>query len=254
MLRYACGVNKSPTGPLLGLWKTDSETDRPVTAPTPPVKVYAPHVKMTMSGTLGAQEGSPEAWSMSLSLRPSGWFNTANEADRRADAIADIKAFWARPESGIANIARLTSVKFAPIGTNGKYTGDPTIDDFLPVLGAGGPLLHPYNVSLCVSLVTERRGPTGKGRIYLPLPSLAVQPNGLCGNNAVQGVAVSVQTLLNGLNNAPGFDVADSEVVVSSSKGYLSLVTGVRVGLVLDTIRSRRTALPEGYGATLAVS
>lgn len=191
---------------------------------------------------------------MSLALRPTGWLNTANEADRRADAVADVKAFWIRPTSRIANVATLLSVKFAAIGANGKYTGTPAITDFAAIPGAGGALLHPYAVSLCVSLMTDRRGPTGKGRIFLPCPSLGVLDNGLCGQTEVQGVATSVQTLLTSLNNAPGFDVADSEVVVSSSKGYLSLVTGVRAGLVLDTIRSRRQALVETYGPTLAVS
>ena len=218
------------------------------------LKTYAPHGKLTMSGTLGAQEGSPERWSMSLSLRPSGWFNATDSAGRREDIVADVKAFWARPASAIANIARLTQVKFAPIGVNGKYSGDPFVYDFLPVLAAGGGLLHPYNVSLCVSLTTARRGPTGKGRIFLPLPTLAVNDQGLCGNAAVQGVAASVQTLLTALNNAPGLDVQDNEVVVASSKGYLSLVTGVRAGLVLDTVRSRRRALVENYGATLPVT
>lgn len=218
------------------------------------LKTYAPHVKLTMSGTLGAQEGSAETWSMSLSLKPSGWFNATDAEGRRLDIVADVKAFWARPSSGIANIARLAQVKFAPIGVNGKYSGDPSIYDFIPIPSAGGAVLHPYPVSLCVSLVTARRGPTGKGRIYLPLPSLAVNDAGLCGNNAVQGVAVSVQTLLNALNNAPGLDVTDNEVVVSSSKGYLSVVTGVRAGLVLDTVRSRRRSLLENYGATLPVT
>jgi hypothetical protein len=64
----------------------------------------------------------------------------------------------------------------------------------------------------------------------------------------------SSASFLNALGNEPGIDVLGLTPVVASTKGYNSIVTGVRVGRVLDTIRSRRASLPENYGATVDVS
>ena len=55
------------------------------------------------------------------------------------------------------------------------------------------------------------------------------------------------------MNNRPGVDFSDVVVVIASTKGTNSPVTAVRVGRVPDTIRSRRTALPEGYGTAAPV-
>jgi hypothetical protein len=56
-------------------------------------------------------------------------------------------------------------------------------------------------------------------------------------------IATRCAALINSLNGSIGF----GGVVVASSKGYLSGVTGVKVGRAVDTIRSRRSDLPEGY-------
>jgi hypothetical protein len=58
---------------------------------------------------------------------------------------------------------------------------------------------------------------------------------------------------VNNLNNWPAADVNDPKVIVASSKGYNTTVTGIRVGQAFDTIRTRREDLMETYGATLAV-
>jgi len=54
-------------------------------------------------------------------------------------------------------------------------------------------------------------------------------------------------TLLTSLNNTPGIDVSGLQVVVASTKGFNTPVTGVRVGRVVDTMRSRRRQLPETF-------
>jgi hypothetical protein len=57
----------------------------------------------------------------------------------------------------------------------------------------------------------------------------------------------SAAQLITDMGNENGIDVTGQRVVVVSSKGYNSEVTGVRVGRVLDTMRSRRRSLPETY-------
>jgi hypothetical protein len=73
--------------------------------------------------------------------------------------------------------------------------------------------------------------------------------------NVAEQVRGSAQTLLNALNNNPQLDVAyNARVVVASTKGFNTPVTSVRVGRVVDVIRSRRSSIPEAYTAPLAVS
>jgi hypothetical protein len=109
-------------------------------------------------------------------------------------------------------------------------------------------------VALAVSLNTPRRGPSGKGRFFLPMPAVTINPGNLEISAAdAQGVADSAAQWLNDLGNEPGVDVLGLAAVVASTKGYNTRVSSVRVGRVLDTIRTRRRSLKEAYGANVGV-
>lgn len=213
------------------------------------------HMRLTMLGVFNDGTSDYEAFSVGINLSdPSTQVGDFSQG-RLEDYADDAAAMWASVNAGISAHAKLREVKLAQIGTDGKYRSEPLIA-VRNVTGGGGPgIAHPPQVALCVSLVTETRGATGRGRFYLPLPAFGVAGGGLISDPAQAGVATEMQTFLNNLNNVPGVDPLNTpRVTVASSKGYNSDVTGVRVGKALDTIRTRRRGLVEAYDAPLAVS
>ena len=219
-----------------------------------PAKVYEQHVRVSLLGSMGAAAGSLERFSVSLNLNANPGLLVGLNQAVADDIAADCRTFWADVRNGIGSRAKLDTVKCAKIGTNGKYLSDPFISAFPPVAGTAIGVDHPFQVSLCVSLLTARRGPSGRGRIYLPCPTLSVSGDGTVAAGTVDAVSAAVGAFITNLNNSPGVDRPGSQVLIASSKGFSSPVTGVRTGRVLDTIRSRRTQLLENYGAVVGVS
>lgn len=214
---------------------------------------FADHYRLTASGVFQEADTPPrEAFSFRVNLsRPS---NFSDQGGVAADMAADTVALFGRATSHIASIARLMTVKLAPIGADGLYTGDPTVVE-VDQRGASTTLiLNPPQVSLAVTLQSDRRGATGRGRFFLPAPDIPVNAQLVIADAARNDVATSVAQWLNDLNNKSGLDVAASRVTIASTKGYNSDVTSVRVGNVLDTIRSRRTSVEETYSTPLTVS
>ena len=215
---------------------------------------YAPHQRLTLVGTLGPASAPVENFSLRVCL------SNANGIGRDAqdlfdDYVADTTAFWGRGTTGISQFAILREIKLAKIGEDGKYTSDPRIASVtVPGFATGSAPLHPYQVALAVSLGTNRRGPRGKGRFYLPCPQVSMTADGLIPSAERDFIETSVAEWITDLNNHPSVDVTDAEVVVASSFGFNSKVTSVRVGRVLDTVRSRRRNLDEAYGTATPVS
>jgi hypothetical protein len=215
---------------------------------------YADHLRLTMEGEFsGANAPARERFSLRVNLSDPPTSAPSFEQSRVNDYAADCVALFADPRAGIGSVARLLTVKLAQIGANGKYRSDPLMKAVDRRGNGGGPITHPTQVSLAVSLVTTRRGATGKGRFFLPCPLFGLDGSSLVMDTAsVDGVRNALVEFLNNLNNVPGVDAAAPKVTVASSKGYNSDVTAVRVGRALDTIRSRRTSLDENYsGPTL---
>ena len=227
-----------------------------MSTPVPPRVVnYAPHIRLSAIGRLsdsgerfqyGVNLGSTGPVTVPLTLGLPAYYN---------DLAADVRAFHGSLGANISNQAVLELVKFALIGSNGKYTADPRIVDVADQAGSVSSVLPPPQTALAVSLTSGRRGPGGKGRFYLPMPGVGVVAGPLTidtvSRNQIQAAAA---TFLTALNNRPGIDGVDVEVIIASTKGYNTKVTGVRVGRVLDTIRSRRTSLSEDFTAPTAVS
>lgn len=215
---------------------------------------FANHLRVSISGELrayGAGGGAIEQFSLRVNMSDPGVTGSASfDQGRFDDIVQDCIAFWQRPASLIHPAAVMTQVKFAQIGPDGKYRSEPFVAG--PVTGGYGSAAGhtlPLQTALAVSLVTARRGATGRGRFYLPIPTVTLENDATITAANAESVRGSVVTWLNALNNVPGFDGVAPKVVVASSKGYNSDVTGVRVGQVLDTIQSRRQALAEQYTA-----
>lgn len=216
---------------------------------------YAPHIRVTALGRLGAT-GERFAYGLNMSALGANPTVTAN-FPTWDDIAADIRDFHGSQSANLSATAILEEVKFASIGPDGKYTSDPYLVDVADAPGgvAANAFVLPQT-ALAVSLNTARRGPTGKGRFYLPMVSRSVDPvTCLLSVADATTTATGTATLISNLNNQPGVDQFPGfQVVVASTKGYNTPVTSVRVGRVLDTIRSRRRQLDEQYAANVAVT
>lgn len=218
---------------------------------------FAQHIRMSALGRLGTS-GERFSWSLNFApFDPLGalGINFAPNAAAFTDMANDVRNYFIDAGLNISSQAVLEEVKFANIGPLGKYTSDPFIVDVADAPGQNAGFVQLAQIAVAVSLTTDRRGPSGKGRYYLPMPCYPVVSGDLRYSDVNRDlIATASQTFLNNINNAVGLDVGDIRVVVASTKGFNTAVTGVRVGRVPDTIRSRRRGLPEAYDAPLAVS
>jgi hypothetical protein len=143
-------------------------------------------------------------------------------------------------------------VKIAEITEAGLYSDSGA--QFLDTDVAGASTVNtpmPLQITVVQTLLTATRGPRGRGRLFLPAPQVGVLSNeGLMGSTTAQAFASSTAAFLSAINA----NTALGQVVVASSSGFLRPVTGVKVGVVPDTMRSRREKVSEAYGATLAVT
>jgi hypothetical protein len=204
---------------------------------------------LSSNGTLSGGTGEGFSYRLNMSAPLGGPF----PEDMVDDMAADLVAFHGRPTSGIGAASVLTEVKLAKIGPDGLYRGDPAVR-FVNQPGGGAGLRYPPQVALAVSLLTGIRGPSRRGRIFLPSPVWGLANDFLIAEADARGVATSVAQLIRDLNNAPGVDPLNfPNVVIASTKGFNTRVSAAQCGRVLDTIRSRRTSLDEKYPTEIEV-
>ncbi len=219
---------------------------------------FAQHIRMSMIGTFGPAGGGglrTEAFTYSLNLSdPLAAEDPVDDENQAMDLAADAVAFHGSPTAKISAQAVLQMVKFARIGPDGRYLAAPRMVE-VNQAGGGGALRYPFQIALAVSLSTERRGPSGRGRFFLPSPTFNLgAETGQFPTTEIADATLAVRTFLNAVNDQPGLEGNAPRVVVASSKGFNTDVTGVRIGTVPDTIRSRRRQLVETYSAIQAVS
>jgi hypothetical protein len=170
------------------------------------------------------------------------------------DAVTN---FWTAPLGGQAltcKDAKIQTIKLNEIGVDGRYTSAQTIfyDYPVPLAGLAGVQPAPQ-VALAITLGTQiKRGRAAHGRFYVPLPGVTLDPGtattgvpGTMSSSIQQLIADHAAKFLNDVNAAVvGYRVG---VVSDIGTGTYQPVTSVRVGRVLDTIRSRRNKFPEQH-------
>lgn len=206
------------------------------------------HTRVTFEGVVGTAAAPLERWSLNVNFPADAEPLTGTQLV--SDSVAeDAAGAWvASFQNDMPSDVVLTQVKVAHVNADGHvglradgsyaqgvWTGE--------LAGEQPPQAMPLQTALCVSLVTARSGPTGKGRFFLPWPGYSVSTSTkiLSEANATSAATLAV-AFLNSLATSLTFPPQ-----VVSSKGYMSQVVGVRVGRVPDTMRSRREDLPEGY-------
>lgn len=212
-------------------------------------------LKVTFGGTLF---NGKEIWSNGINMGHEDkdvdldTFMTSKEAYLN-DIAAHVRDWFTDTRSGISNVAKLEWVKIAVVGTDGKYVGDPLIFDFAtPYTGPFERSSLPAQCTVALSMKTEiRRGPGRDGRIYPPVSGEVDKANGtdLVPDQKMEGF----KDFIEGLNLVGLRDLSnDFYVIVASTGGKSGVplnakVTSVRVGNVIDTMRSRRNAFKEFY-------
>lgn len=147
----------------------------------------------------------------------------------------------------ISSRAAVTMIKANQIGPNGRYVDQTeTVYADVPPIQGGGFVHHPPQIALAVTLDTDaRRGLASKGRFYLPAPSLNIDFAGLISVADAERVRAGAVGMIERLQDAmPGHQAA---VLSDVREGAVRQVRAVRVGRVLDTMRSRRKSIAERH-------
>lgn len=188
-----------------------------------------------------------ERWSFSLSLWDSP-SPVAAPTEVPAGVLAALEAFFTA--GPIGNAAQLDHVKLNEIGADGHYvSSSETVEHIYetPIVG-GGSQNPPPQIAQAVSLVTSHtRGFACRGRFFIPSPANAalVAEGGRVSVAAAASLATAATTFINALNVE--LDPYRVSVMSKEQGGYMREVRNVRIGRVLDTIRSRRGQIPEDY-------
>jgi hypothetical protein len=186
-------------------------------------------------------------------LSPEFTLASQESAQSACDDYAAVLASWwsAAGNPMVSARATLATVKLNRIGTNGKYVEAYTIrKDFEGTLpkGAVGSSL-PNQVAWVATLETGRtRGLAHRGRIFFPVPAAGIGLDGYVAaadaTNAANRVAALINSV-NGVRPSAKVHVYSAGSEKTGAPGVHRPVTGVSVGRVLDTMRTRRNALNE---------
>lgn len=204
---------------------------------------FLPHLRYVVGGNLGSNTPAPETWSCTINVGGADGSHHVVE-----QAMAD--DFWT---SWNTNMMPLTELGAA---VSLEYTKVSAIDATGHVVGAvmrhdehdqaGGTTYQlPFQCATVVSLRTGLRGPSKRGRFYVPTTNIPSDyTNGeTSGTHALNVLGGAVQVLQDLAAYGGGVD----KIIVASSKGYNTPVNAVTVGRVVDTQRRRRRSLTEDY-------
>jgi hypothetical protein len=109
--------------------------------------------------------------------------------------------------------------------------------------GSAAAALLPYECALCLTLNTDTRGPTTRGRVYVGgLTTASLAANGLYSHNDIQNIAQVFGTeMVAGIHDNTTWRLN----IVSRRTASAREVQGVSVGVVPDSQRRRRNSLAE---------
>lgn len=223
-------------------------------------------IKTTVRGELG---GGVEAFQFGLNLGNPGDDPDLSEADALtlsgtlatawADAWNDhtpislqaaCSSDVTMTEVGVTSLTQTTAT--ASDGTGGNleqayetawtaYTvgSEPT--------GTNGVSSLPYEVSCAVTLQTDHRGPSGRGRIYCPpMAVAAMAPAGVFNAGYADACAFAISDYIDNIKAATPY----VPVIVSRRRIILNEVTSINVGQVPDSQRRRRRSQDEARRVT----
>lgn len=215
-----------------------------------------PHsfVKLTFGGKL---QGTEEIWNCGIHLIGKSVNPQQDTIDNLTESevqgvVSAITTFYETAAQSTPNLMKLNWVKFAAIGTNGKYLGEAREIIIGPAVSGSSTDGFIPSTAVVYSLMSDKFKDPGKyNRFYLPtVPPSTANTFQLDSSNRVQR-SVTCKNLLTSINTALNSGESDLEVGVVSQRvsSYLP-VTAVRVGNTIDSQRRRRNRLYETYSET----
>lgn len=202
----------------------------------------SPHLYFNISGAIRGTE----EWSIGLRILANGFDGDEGDQIARLTSVRTAFESWWSTQNVISSACTVRTLKLNRVGTDGKYLYDYTIrHDYATPLTAPASSTHPNQISLVATLETGfTRGLAARGRLFLPVPPMPVGTDGRLSQANAAGAATTVANLVSALNGVASID--DVVVMSQVNAGAVRPVTGVSIGRVLDTMRSRRTSLDEG--------
>lgn len=153
--------------------------------------------------------------------------------------------------AGSASFVSLDSVKFAYIGTNGKYFLEAQTANFAPIPGNynGGANTTAFT-GAAISLQGDvPRDAAGRGRYYPPANAVSTSQGFYIGGERQSDLAEAHATFISDVNELlSNAGIALTVGIVSEKgSGAQQIVRTVRVGSVLDVQRRRKNRAYESY-------
>lgn len=224
----------------------------------------AAHYRLTFGGVFGTKASPFEQWQFGLNVAAGvpTTVQTFPTDPALLGLMGPIRAAFVNNLLG----TRQSGVRFTfldarfigsdgkqPRGADGAYVGAARLE-FDDLAGATGAPQYPFQIAQVVTLDSNRSGPRGRGRIFLPPPANALESDGRLSAGLAQAAVNGVVAVINATNVAFNEVPEAADVSVMSTFGTVSRVERCRAGLALDTHRSRRRNLLESYTLPLGVN
>lgn len=193
-----------------------------------------------------------DIWNTTLSIVPSGLGELGMPAvdDTTLNAVKDdIYNWWNLGSFSPIVACKLTGFKLNRIDASGHYMDETKEYTWpAPINGITSSNIAPQLATVATLRTAVLRGRGSKGRMYLPpnANQTSLGGDGRSTTTQAHDVAVGVKDLIDRLN-ATYTLVGRVGVASDAGAGRFEHVTEVSVGRVVDTVRSRRSALQEDY-------
>ena len=203
-------------------------------------------LRLVVTGGLPGGEG----YSFSLSIIPSDFAGPVTAPSSvPAGILTAVQDLMTGPNTLMGSGVTVERVKLNEIGTEGRYVseGDTVEHVYEPPIAGLGTINLPPQAATAVTLLTSAsRGLASKGRFYLPRLAQGVGPDGRLTTSTQSQLLTMTTAFIDSLNDELGSEM-NVGVVSNRRAGAYRTVTGVQVGRVVDTMRSRRKGLEEEY-------
>lgn len=209
-----------------------------------------PFVKVTWGGSIGTQEIWATSFHIIFDNNPADPRVLLDSFPTELDAIVNLLRVQHNTINGPTSNVVMEWVKFAVIGTDGKYIGEPRTANITPTQGGYTEVnVSAYNGAAISLLGDIPRDPAGRGRFYPPANAVAAQDGYFIGADVQTRLAASWANVFRQVNTQLDNTATSARVGMVSEKGTGSQqdLVAVRVGSVLDVQRRRKNRIQETY-------
>jgi hypothetical protein len=219
-----------------------------------------PHYYLTFGGTLFPLASGHEQWQTGIHFAPDatrteGQLLDALEQISVVDILADCTKLIKGQYGFNCNWSNVVTIDWAKLvvkKTDGHYAGAPKLVEQTGQTGSAGAYPYAPQLAVVASFWTGANfGRALRGRMYLPPPYALISSLSVNDPRATAATANDLRDAVKQWLNAVGGEVntlavPTSPAILSSlGTGTTNFISKIGVGRVIDTMRSRRSALDE---------